>query len=268
MSQDESDTPAQSEKSDETSPPTSNEAVPETDSDESADSESPAESASDEGEVIVKKKVIEPPPPPPTMKQWMFLIGVAGLTAGLDIWSKIWAVKRLSIASIRPVPLCVPPPGAQHYFYQRIPHNELVLSRNYLELRYAENCGGAWGLMHNWPEKVRRPFFFLITIAAIAFVVHLYRSLEKDQTAMRIALPLVLGGAIGNLFDRLRLGYVVDFIRMHLKEKYDWPTYNVADIAITAGIILMILEFIASGRKKPAPASAVVKEAATASSTA
>lgn len=281
MSQDESATKDQSEKSDETSPPKSNDSIPAasnegaSDAEESASSGDTAEAtgegedaASKEGEIIVKKKAVEPPPPPPTKGEWAFLAIVAATTAGLDIWSKLWAVKRLSVASIRPVPLCVPPPGAQHYFYQRIPHNELVLSRNYLEFRYAENCGGAWGLMHNWPEKVRRPFFFLITIAAIAFVVHLYRSLEKDQKAMRIALPLVLGGAIGNLFDRLRLGYVVDFIRMHVKDKYDWPTYNVADIAITAGIILMILEFIASSRKKPAPVAASTKETATPSTTA
>jgi signal peptidase II len=61
---------------------------------------------------------------------------------------------------------------------------------------------------------------------------------------MRLALPLVLGGAIGNLVDRLRLGYVVDFILMHWKDKFYWPTYNVADIAITVGIVLMIYEFI------------------------
>ena len=66
------------------------------------------------------------------------------------------------------------------------------------------------------------------------------------------ALPLVLGGAIGNLVDRLRLGYVVDFILMHWKEKFYWPTYNVADIAITVGIALMIFEFIFGAKPKTA----------------
>jgi signal peptidase II len=268
MSQDDSQSNDKPESSDENSVSTSNNdavSTDETGSTKSAETEAAGQESEIESKdeapaegaiVVAKKKVVDPPPPPPTAREWAFLGVLAGVTAGLDIWSKFWAVKRLSMASIRPVPLCVPPPGAQHYFYQRIPHNELVLSRNYLELRYAENCGGAWGLMHNWSEKVRRPFFFLITIAAIAFVVHLYRSLEKDQHAMRVALPLVLGGAIGNLFDRLRLGYVVDFIRMHFKDKYDWPTYNVADIAITVGIILMVIEFLGIGRKRPTAASA------------
>lgn len=210
-----------------------------------------------------KKPSKEPLPPPPTMLQWLFLAVVALATAGVDLWTKSWAIKRLSMPSPRAVPLCTPPPGQQHYLYQRVAHNSIVLSQNYLELRYAENCGGAWGLLHGASEKVRRPFFFLITILAIGFIVHLYRSLEKDQRAMRLALPLVLGGAIGNLVDRLRLGYVVDFILMHWKDKFYWPTYNVADIAITVGIVLMIYEFI-FGTKPSTPEPLVKKSEAKA----
>lgn len=206
--------------------------------------------------VSTKKSAKEPPPPPPTLGQWAFLGVVALVTAGVDLWTKAWAIKRLSMPSPRVVPLCTPPQGMSHYLYQRVPHNEIVLSRNYLELRYAENCGGAWGLLHGASEKIRRPFFFLITVLAILFIVHLYRSLEKDQRAMRLALPLVLGGAIGNLVDRLRLGYVVDFILMHWKDKAYWPTYNVADIAITIGIALMLFEFIFGGKPKSATAIA------------
>jgi signal peptidase II len=222
-----------------------------------------AQSDVEGGEVIpVKREEKEPLPPPPTALEWAFLAGVGLVTAGLDLWSKAWAIKRLSMVSPRAVPLCTPPSGMTHYLYQRVPHNEIVLSRNWFELRYAENCGGAFGFLHGANEKFRRPFFFLVTVLAIIFIVHLYRSLEKDQRAMRLALPLVLGGAIGNLVDRLRLGYVVDFIVMHWKDKYYWPTYNVADIAITVGIGLMVLEFIVGGRKKPSDAPAATKGAA------
>ncbi|MBL8680922.1 MAG: signal peptidase II [Myxococcales bacterium] len=246
-------------------PPTTVEEALETPAE--AEKKSASKKASDDegdvegGEVVESKKPAkEPAPPPPTMAQWLFLGGVAVVTAGIDLWSKSWAIKRLSIPSPRVVPLCTPPSGATHYLYQRLPQNEIVLSRNYLEMRYAENCGGAWGLLHGASEKVRRPFFFLITVLAILFIVHLYRSLEKDQRAMRIALPLVLGGAIGNLVDRLRLGYVVDFILMHWKEKFYWPTYNVADIAITVGIVLMLFEFIFGGKPKTVTAKAESKK--------
>lgn len=215
--------------------------------------EEAAESDVSGGEVVKKKPAKEPLPAPPTMMQWVFLAIVAIATAGVDLWSKSWAIRRLSMPSPRAVPLCTPPPGAQHYLYQRVPQNQVVLSQNYLEFRYTENCGGAWGLLHGASEKIRRPFFFLITILAIGFIVHLYRTLEKDQRAMRLALPLVLGGAIGNLVDRLRLGYVVDFILMHWKEKFHWPTYNVADIAITIGIALMIFEFIFGAKPAETP---------------
>jgi signal peptidase II len=87
---------------------------------------------------------------------------------------------------------------------------------------------------------------------------------------MKWALPLVLGGAIGNLVDRVRLGYVVDFIHMHWRHRSHWPTYNVADIAITVGIGLMLLEYILEPRriareKKAAQAVAAEPAATTAS---
>ena len=102
--------------------------------------------------------------------------------------------------------------------------------------------------------------------------VHLYRGLERGQTAMKWALPLVLGGAIGNLVDRVRLGYVVDFIHAHWRDKAHWPTFNVADIAITVGIGLMVVEYIIGARTEaqakprakaePAPAAEPAAEKA------
>ncbi len=192
---------------------------------------------------------------PVTPAQWMFLALVAFGTAALDLWSKAWAIRRLSLPSRLHVPICQPPPGAQHYMYQRVPrHDHVTFIRDYLELRYAENCGGAWGLLHGARESLRKPFFLLVTVGAVIFIVHLYRTLEPGQKAMRWALPLVLGGALGNLVDRVRLGYVVDFIDAHWRERYHWPTFNVADIAITVGILLMLLEYII-GPKRTAPAT-------------
>jgi signal peptidase II len=209
-------------------------------------------------------KAAAPPPLKTTPLQWLFLLVVAGATAGLDLWSKAWAIKKLSAPMPRAVPLCVPPPGQAHYMYQRYSLHEVTLIRNYLDFRYAENCGGAWGLLHGANEKLRKPFFMLVTIGAVLFILHLYRTLEQGQRAMRWALPLVLGGAIGNLVDRMRLGYVVDFIDMHFKDKYHWPTYNIADIAITVGIGLMLIEYIIGPKKAPAPVKSKPKANATA----
>ncbi|MDB4932161.1 MAG: hypothetical protein JWM10_4645 [Myxococcaceae bacterium] len=194
---------------------------------------------------------------PVTARDWIFLAAIAVGSAGLDLWSKAWALGRLSRASSNPPPLCTPPAGLAHYLPQRIANREIVLIKDYLDLQYAENCGGAWGLLHGASEAVRRPFFLLVTIGAIAFIVHLYRTMEPGQRLMKWALPLVLGGAIGNLVDRVRLGYVVDFIHAHLKLRFHWPTFNVADIAITVGIGLMVLEYIIGPKKAPRAAVAI-----------
>ncbi len=233
----------------------------------SATAESPPEPA-------VAPKASAPLPPQRTTGDWLFLLGVSAGTAVLDLWSKAWALKALSRVSSSPPPLCTPPAGMSHYLPQRVGTREIVVIRDYLDFQYAENCGGAWGLLHGASEAVRRPFFLLVTLGAIAFIVHLYRSLERGQTAMKWALPLVLGGAIGNLVDRVRLGYVVDFIHAHWRDKAHWPTFNVADIAITVGIGLMVVEYIVGARTEarekklakaetlPAPTEATADKAA------
>lgn len=205
-----------------------------------------------------------PRPPVVTRAQWIFLLVVAVVTAGVDLWSKSWAMSRLSIPSPRSVPLCTPR-GSLPYEYQRVPTRAVPVVRNSLEFRYAENCGGAWGFLHGTRESLRRPFFVTVALAAVAFILHLYRQLERDQKLMRWALPLVLGGAIGNLVDRVRLGFVVDFIdfrarwvgginRLFNPNADDhWPTFNVADIAISVGIGLMILEWILGARSARKP---------------
>jgi signal peptidase II len=221
--------------------------------------ENPSPETADVGATPAK---VKPAIEPVTARDWIFLAVLALGSAGLDLWSKAWALGRLSRASSNPPPLCTPPAGLAHYLPQRIANREIVLIKDYLDLQYAENCGGAWGLLHGASEAIRRPFFLLVTIGAIAFIVHLYRTMEPGQRLMKWALPLVLGGAIGNLVDRVRLGYVVDFIHAHLKLRFHWPTFNVADIAITVGIGLMVLEYII-GPKKAARAALVTPAATT-----
>ena len=203
-------------------------------------------------EAAVKAK---PAIEPVTARDWIFLAVISLGSAALDLGSKAWALGRLSRSVPNPPPLCTPPPGLQHYLPQRVANREIVLIKDYLDLQYAENCGGAWGLLHGASEALRRPFFLLVTFGAIAFIVHLYRTMEPGQRLMKWALPLVLGGAIGNLVDRVRLGYVVDFIHMHVKLRFHWPTYNVADIAISVGIGLMVLEYIIGPKKAPRAAA-------------
>jgi len=113
-----------------------------------------------------------------------------------------------------------------------------------LSLTHIQNTGSAFGLFANQT--------FLLTIVAIAGLVIIllfYRQIPQSNIWGTLALSLVFSGALGNLIDRLRFGYVTDFIYVRLWHNFYWPAFNVADSAITIGTIALIF-FIFTGLKK------------------
>jgi len=115
-------------------------------------------------------------------------------------------------------------------------------------------------------EQIRKPFFLAVSVMAIAFIVSLYGRLFPNQRALKWGLPLVLGGALGNLSDRITRSSVIDFIDYRAKwiESMNsgiahyvptwsvtdhWPTFNVADIAICIGVGLMAVDMFTSRRR-------------------
>ena len=125
---------------------------------------------------------------------------------------------------------------------------------NYFHLRYVENPGAAWGFLSGSAAAWRTPFFLAVSLAAMGFILLHYRRSSGSQPLMRVALAMVFGGAVGNFFDRARLGYVIDFIDWHLGEAFTWPTFNVADAAISVGgIFLVITLFSESSQQSRAP---------------
>ncbi len=167
--------------------------------------------------------------PPAYRPSYAFLAVVSALALAADLGSKVWAERRLD--------------GADAYFHP------VELIKGNLDFVLAKNRGGAWGLLQDTPEYVRRPFFLLVSLLAITFIVSLYRRLAPTQRALRWGLPLVLGGALGNLVDRIRYSHVIDFIHAHMKwggRDHSWPTFNVADIAICVGVGLMAIDMFGS----------------------
>lgn len=159
---------------------------------------------------------------------FVFLGLVSVVSLASDIASKAWAEHHLDSY-----------PGT------------VDLWKNHLTLILAKNRGGAWGLLQSTSENVRRPFFLLVSVAAIAFIMTLYRRLQPRQRALKWGLPLVLGGALGNVFDRIRYGHVIDFIDAHVLYKgvdHHWPTFNIADVAICVGVGLMAIDMFTSKR--------------------
>lgn len=169
-----------------------------------------------------------------------------------DLASKNWALAALSRAPVSaPGPACVSPEKGGGYF-QRLQTAPRVLIPEFLELRYAENCGAAFGLLNDGPSWLRLALFAPAATAAILGLLWLYWT-GYGGPLFAISVPLIASGALGNLVDRFRFGYVVDFVRFHVRDAFVWPTFNVADVTITVGVILLLIEGFFVSPKRPEP---------------
>lgn len=116
----------------------------------------------------------------------------------------------------------------------------------FLNLTLVHNMGAAFSFLSDAGGWQRWFFAIVSLIVSVVLIVWLSR-LPARQYLLATALALVLGGAIGNLWDRVFLGYVVDFVDVFY-QKYHWPAFNIADTAITVGAILLILESLFSSK--------------------
>lgn len=171
-----------------------------------------------------------------------------------DLGTKDWALANLSRApSVEPGPVCQANADGITYF-QRLPTPPKVYIEDYLELRYAENCGAAFGMFNRGPAWLRLVLFAPAAAAAVLGLLWLFWS-GYGGRLFALSVPLIASGALGNLVDRFRLGYVVDFVRFHVKDAFVYPTFNVADITITVGAALLLIEgFTSPARAKSQPA--------------
>ena len=110
----------------------------------------------------------------------------------------------------------------------------------YFQLTYLRNQGAAFSFLSGaggW----QRWFFIGLAIIASVFICFWLKKLDRNQRWEAIAWSLVLGGALGNLIDRILYGYVIDFLDVYVGE-WHWPAFNVADSAITVGVIMLLLD--------------------------
>lgn len=174
---------------------------------------------------------------------FLFFGVVAAVSLVADVTSKAWAEVTMHARGFVPI--------------------EII--EGHLGIILAYNRGGAWGLLQDASETIRKPFFLIVSAAAILFIVSLYGKLHPAQKALKWGLPLVLGGALGNLSDRITRSQVIDFIdyrgewvlgmNTFIRRYVDgwtltdhWPTFNVADIAICIGVGLMAVDMFTSRR--------------------
>ena len=141
----------------------------------------------------------------------------------LDYLSKEWVAQHLSFADRIPV--------VEGFFY----------------ITHVRNPGAAFSLFAGAPAGVRLFFFVGIALLAIAIIFSFYRQLAPGDRLPAFALGSILGGATGNLLDRVfRGGEVVDFLHFRLWSGYSWPDFNLADTFIVVGVALLILELLVS----------------------
>jgi signal peptidase II len=105
------------------------------------------------------------------------------------------------------------------------------------DLTHVRNTGAAFSLLADTPVWFRQPFFLVATGVAVVALLTFLRRTEGANTLAITAIAAILGGAVGNLIDRLRYGEVVDFLLVHWHYIYLWPAFNVADSCITLGVI-------------------------------
>jgi signal peptidase II len=125
-------------------------------------------------------------------------------------------------------------------------YQSIEIVTNFVHLTYLRNTGAAFGFLAGGRSSLRMAFFIIVSAVAIGCILYLLKNLRPDQKTFTASLSLVLGGAIGNLIDRIRMGEVIDFIDLHWYGVH-WPAFNVADSAITVGVILLFMQMIRKG---------------------
>lgn len=139
-------------------------------------------------------------------------------TFAVDQWTKQWILERFSYGELQAV----------------IP--------GFFNLTHVRNPGGAFSFLATLPEEIRQVFFLGTGLLAIVLLLVFLRRIEARDALAATAIGGVLGGAIGNLTDRLRHGEVIDFLDFRLIGGYVWPTFNMADCWIVVGVGLLMLQ--------------------------
>jgi signal peptidase II len=151
------------------------------------------------------------------MKKWPFVTAVVVAVVALDQLTKWWI--RSS------VPL----------------HESIVVVPSLVSITHLRNPGGAFSLLAQSADGFRIPFFVVMSGVAVAALIYFLREIEAHQKILLFAVAGVLGGAIGNLIDRVAVGAVTDFLDVYWGT-YHWPAFNVADSFITVGVIVLLAQ--------------------------
>lgn len=119
--------------------------------------------------------------------------------------------------------------------------SDVTVIKNYFEFQYVENRGAAFGIFQG--KQYILSVITMLIIGGMIYYLYFYKN-KPQSKLLKISLALIIGGALGNLYDRLNYSYVIDFVSLHYRDVYYWPNFNIADILVVVGTILMSLFII------------------------
>jgi len=153
-------------------------------------------------------------------RKYLYFLATFAITLPIDQWTKGWIVDRFAYGEM------------------------LVVVPDFFNLTHVRNPGGAFSLLTGLPDLWRQAFFLGTGVLAIILLLVFLKRLVPEERLAAVAIGAVLGGAIGNLTDRVLYGEVIDFLDFRLFGGYVWPTFNMADCWIVCGVAILMLDIV------------------------
>jgi signal peptidase II len=150
-------------------------------------------------------------------RKFLVLATVAGVVVALDQLTKLYIHSNFGLGESVPV------------------------IRDIFHITYVRNTGAAFGIFRDVSEVFRTLFFLSMPPIAMVIIVAMLRGVANEDSWQVFSLSLIFGGAVGNYVDRLRFGYVIDFLDFHYKNVWSYPAFNMADSAIVSGVCLLLV---------------------------
>jgi signal peptidase II len=152
--------------------------------------------------------------------KYLILLSVTGTIISLDQLTKHLVVSRFHLGESLPI------------------------LNSFFNLTYVRNPGAAFGLLARLDPMIRIPFFIIIPLMALIIIFYVFKKVEDADLRLASAFSLVIGGAVGNLIDRIAYNYVIDFLDCHWNYSVHFPAFNVADMAICVGVGFLIFDIL------------------------
>jgi signal peptidase II len=166
-------------------------------------------------------------------RKYLILLSLSGMLVAFDQLLKFLVVSRFKLG------------------------DNVELVRGFFTITRVHNSGAAFGLLANVGPSFREPFLLFVPSAMLIVILGFFFRLHENQRLGILSLSLIVGGALGNFADRLRLGYVVDFLDFHWHSQFHFPAFNLADAAISGGVLLLAISMVYEPEPDSRPLAAV-----------